>query len=114
MPRGNPDLAIAMGKRIAQQRKALGLTQEQAAEKAGIAYQQYNKVEKGKTCPNSDTPHRISTALDISTDYLLTGVEREHKYADAIALLDKMTNYQCRIATEVLHSMLEFGNENNK
>jgi hypothetical protein len=31
MPRGNPELAVAMGKRMAARRKELGLTQETVA-----------------------------------------------------------------------------------
>ncbi len=113
MPRGNPDLAIAMGLRIAKRRKELGLTQEKAADKAGIAYQQYNKAEKGRTCLSSDTLQRISVALDISADYLLSGNVREHKYADTIALLDRMSNRQCRIAVKILQDLLEFSQEND-
>jgi len=48
MPRSNPELAAKMGKRMVIRRKELGLTQEQVAELAGIAHQQYNKAEKVK------------------------------------------------------------------
>lgn len=108
MPRGNPDLAIAMGMRIAEQRKKLKLTQEQVAEKAGITYQQYNKAEKGKACVSSDTLLRISAALETSTDYLLSGKEWDHRYSDVNAILDEMTSHQRYYASEVLRNMLEF------
>lgn len=108
MPRGNQNLAIAMGVRITERRKELGFTQEYAAEKAGITYQQYNKAERGKACVSSDTLHRISAALDISADYLLNGTEWTHKYADVDALLDKMTSRQRFFASKMLRDWFDF------
>lgn len=108
MPRGNPTLAIAMGARIAARRRELGLTQEQAAERAGITYQQYNKAERGKTCVSSDTLSRLSTALDISADYLLNGKTWEQRYGDVSGILDEMTANQRHFASKILQDLLEF------
>ena len=80
MARTNLDLAVAMGKRMAEQRKKCGLTQEAVAYLSGITHQQYNKAEKGKTCLNSDTLLKVSRALQTSTDYLLTGTILAEKY----------------------------------
>lgn len=91
MPRSNPELAAKMGKRMVIRRKELGLTQEQVAELAGIAHQQYNKAEKGKTCLGSDTLNRISAALNISADYLLTGI-LSAKQARSFALIMEKTD----------------------
>ena len=108
MPKGNPSLAFDMGIRIAERRKELGLTQEQTAEKAGITYQQYNKAERGKTCVSSDTHNRISSALDISADYQLTGKTWEHRYSDVSKILNEMTANQRCFATNILRDLLEF------
>ena len=40
-------LAIEIGRRIAERRKQLGLTQAQAAEKAGLTQQFFASVETG-------------------------------------------------------------------
>lgn len=108
MPKSNPELAAAMGKRMAERRKQLGLTQEKVAEGVGIAYQQYNKVEKGKSCLGSDTLLRVSKVLNISTDYLLTGTGDNTRYQDAIAILSQMSDRQLELAQQVLRCMADF------
>ena len=52
MPRSNPELAVEMGMRMSARRRELGLTQEMVADLAGIAHQQYNKAENGKSYGN--------------------------------------------------------------
>ena len=49
MSKSNPELAAEMGRRMLMRRKELKLTQEQVAEIAGMAHQQYNKSENGRT-----------------------------------------------------------------
>ncbi len=110
MPKGNPELAAEMGARMAKRRKDLGLTQEKVAEMAGIAHQQYNKAERGKTCLGSDTLQRITQALDIGADYLLSG-KSEARYNDVMAVLSKMNDRQLRLATQALRCMVEFGQD---
>ena len=108
MPRSNPELAAKMGKRMVIRRKELGLTQEQVAELAGIAHQQYNKAEKGKTCLGSDTLNRISAALNISADYLLTGIGEQQRYYETLKVLEQMSDRQLNLANQDLRCMLQF------
>lgn len=102
MARSNLELAIAMGKRMATRRKECGLTQEKVADLAGITHQQYNKAENGKTCLSSDTLLRVSTALQTSADYLLSGKDSSDKYITTIDLLDKMTEDQRELANKLI------------
>lgn len=111
MPRSTTEIAIAMGKRMAQRRKELGLTQETVADLAGITYQQYNKAENGKTCLKSDSLQRISGALQTSADYLLSGKHVTDKYQDAVDILGKMTDRQLELAKTVLRCMVSFGDD---
>ena len=111
MARSNLELASAMGKRMAQQRKACGLTQEAVADLAGITHQQYNKAENGKTCLSSDTLLRVSTALQTSADYLLSGRKLPEKYITTIDLLDKMTDGQIALANKMIRCIVEYDNE---
>lgn len=108
MPKSNPQLAAEMGKRMLLRRKELGMTQEQVAEIAGIAYQQYNKSENGRTCLSSDSLLRISVALKTSADYLLTGKDSLIRYYDTLRLLEKMSDRQLQLTNEVLLCMTEF------
>ena len=111
MPRGNPELAVAMGKRMAARRKELGLTQETVADLAGIAHQQYNKAENGKSCLGADSLHRVSTALQISADYLLTGKSSVERHQETVAILDKLTDHQLKLANQVLKCMVQFNDD---
>lgn len=114
MSRGNPELAVAMGKRMTARRKELGLTQEQTAELAGMAYQQYNKAENGKCCLSSHSLQRVSAALQISADFLLFGETRDSQHDEIFNLLDRMTDGQLKLANEVLRCMVEFGEEEKR
>ena len=73
MPKANKALAKDMGKRIAARRRELKLTQDQAAEAAGLSNQYYAKVEQGVNCIGADSLLKICEALKVSADYILTG-----------------------------------------
>lgn len=107
MPKSNPELAIAMGKRMAMRRKELNLTQKKVAELAGIAHQQYNKAENGKTSFSSDTLLRVSKALQTSADYLLCGKDAS-RYCEIEQLLDQLTQSQIELAMEVIRCVSNF------
>lgn len=111
MARSNLELAAAMGKRMAERRKERGLTQETVADLAGITHQQYNKAENGKTCLSSDTLLRVSTALQTSADYLLSGRKTSEEYITTIDLLDKMTDGQRALANKMIQCIVEYSNE---
>lgn len=114
MPRSNPKLAADMGKRMLIRRKELGLTQEQVAELAGIAHQQYNKSENGKTCLSSDTLLRVSNALKVSADYLLSGDTTQYRYYETLEVIEKMTDQQLKLANKVLRCMIQFSEESKE
>ncbi|RMH87484.1 XRE family transcriptional regulator [Lysobacter pythonis] len=62
---------IALGQRIAQQRKACGITQVQLAEQLGVSQQAMNSFEKGRRrVPVSLLPV-IAQALDTTLDALV-------------------------------------------
>ena len=107
MARSNAELALAMGKRMAEKRKECGLTQEAVAYMAGITHQQYNKAENGKTCLGSESLLRVSTVLKTSADYLLSGEKRSERYRETIELLDKMTDSQVHLANKLIQCVVE-------
>ena len=114
MPRSNPELAAAMGIRMSARRRELGLTQEMVADLAGIAHQQYNKAENGKTCLGSDSLRKVSAALQISADYLLTGKSGAGKYPEVVSILDGLTDHQLKMVQQVLQCMVQFHEELEK
>lgn len=114
MARTNLDLAVAMGKRMAERRKARGLTQEAAAYLSGITHQQYNKAENGKTCISSDSLLKVSRALQTSADYLLTGTNLSERHQEMLALLDTLSDDQLQLASKVVQSIVEWETEHKK
>lgn len=62
-----------IGKRIHERRKQLRLTQDELAELAGVMPQTISSSERAKTALRPENVIRISHALGVSTDYLLTG-----------------------------------------
>ena len=65
--------AKEMGKRVAQRRKELGLTQETAAERCGLSQQFFASIETGGKNVRGESLLKLAMGLDISADYLLTG-----------------------------------------
>ena len=64
-----------MGKRIVHNRKRMGLTQDQLADKLGVTAQAVSKWENDQSCPDISILPRLAEIFGISTDELL-GVER--------------------------------------
>ena len=58
-------------KRLKEQRKAAGFTQQQMAELLGIKQQSYTRYENNKGEPNLETVVCIAAILDVSSDFLL-------------------------------------------
>ncbi len=67
-----------LGKRIAEHRKQLKLTQDQLAEQLGITAQAVSKWENDQSCPDITMLPRLAEIFGITTDALL-GVETEEK-----------------------------------
>ena len=66
-------LHAEMGGRIAERRKELYLSQEELAENAGVSPQLLSTAERGIKAIRPENLLKISRALGVSTDYLLTG-----------------------------------------
>ena len=76
-----------IGKRIMDRRKKLGLTQEALAEKGDVTTQFVSYAESGKRAMRPENLLKISSALEVSADYLLTG---EIIDKDLLILSDKL------------------------
>lgn len=55
-----------IGAVIRSRRQALGLSQEQLAEKVGVSYQQVQRYENGMTTLNVENMQRIARALEVT------------------------------------------------
>lgn len=82
------ELLAGIGQRISSARKSKKMTQEALAELADISYQTISSAELGKKALRPENIIKISQALQVSTDYLLTG--------------NRNTMQQCRCVEEYL------------
>lgn len=64
---------MAIGRYIAQKRTAQGMTQEQLADKLGIAPKQIQRWESGKRLPDADGIMTLCETLQVSLSELLNG-----------------------------------------
>lgn len=71
-----------MGKRIIKRRKQLGLSQEQLAELADVSPQMISTAERGSKSILSENLYKISKALNVSADYLLSGEITESSFSE--------------------------------
>ena len=78
----------AIGRRIADLRREVGLTQGELAEKADISVVHLSNIELGKKTPGLSTLIRIAEALDVATDWIL----RANTPGTIGELLDDCTN----------------------
>ena len=62
-----------IGKRIYERRKQLRLTQDDLSEMADVTPQTISSAERGQKSLRSENLLRVSRALGVSSDYLLTG-----------------------------------------
>lgn len=75
-------MASTLGKRIIANRKRLGLTQDQLAEKLGITAQAVSKWENDLSCPDISILPQLADIFGITTDELL-GRETPVQICDA-------------------------------
>lgn len=68
---------IKVGNFIMEKRKALGFTQQQLADKLNISFQAISKWENGTTLPNIELLKDLAVILEVTTDEILSGSEKE-------------------------------------
>lgn len=93
---------IEMGKRIIERRKKLNLTQEELAEKADLTNQFISYAESGKRAMRSENLLKLSSALGVSADYLLTGEIIDKDLLLLTEKLQKLTPSQLRIIENII------------
>ena len=93
---------IEIGKRIIERRKKLGLTQETLAEKGDMTPQFISYAESGKRAMRPENLLKISTALEVSADYLLTGDVVDKDLLLLSDKLRKLTPSQIRIIENII------------
>lgn len=65
------ELATVIGRTARQARQALGLTQEEVAEKLGVSVEFCSRLERGVALPSLKTFVRLAEVLRVDRDTLL-------------------------------------------
>lgn len=66
---------MKVAERIQALRKAKGISQEELADKLGVSRQAVSKWKSGQSSPDLEKILLLSTCFDVTTDYLLKGIE---------------------------------------
>ena len=66
-----------IAERIQSLRKAKGISQEELADRVGVSRQAVSKWESGQSTPDIEKIILLSDYYEVTTDYLLKGIERE-------------------------------------
>ncbi len=102
----NVDL-IAIGKRIQNQRLALGYTQQFVYEKLDISQNHYSRIENGHVGMSFEILLQISEVLSISTDYILSGNIRSDDNIELINNYKSLTPKQRQYIDEHLKLFID-------
>lgn len=94
----------AIGTRIAQRRKQLGLKQSEVEEAADIGFKYLSNIERGISIPSTEVIMRLALALDTTPDEFLVGTARqgEDGWKDIAELLRPMKGKQLDLAKNFL------------
>lgn len=98
----NELLLQQIGKRIIERRKKLWLTQEALAEKGDMTTQFVSYAESGKRAMRPENLLKISSALGVSADYILTGEIVDKDYLLLSDKMRKLTPSQLRLIENIV------------
>ena len=90
---------VELGKRIHECREHSGMTQAELSERIGCSSNHLSRIERGIKPCSIDLLAAMSSALQVSTDYLLTGMQSDWD-KNRVRLLDVVTKL-----TELVKSM---------
>ena len=79
---GDEKLLKDIGTRINVRRKALGLTQEQLAERMEVSVQMISNLELGKKAIRPENLVKLCNILDVSAEYILRGQRADFEMID--------------------------------
>lgn len=101
-----------IGQRIIDRRKKMGLTQEALAEKSDLTTQFVSYAESGKRAMRPENLLKLSLALEVSADYLLTGEIIDKDLLLLSNKMEKLTPSQLRIVESIIDDIISLSTAN--
>lgn len=98
----NENWLLVIGQRITDRRKKYGWTQEELAERGDLTPQFVSYAESGKRAMRPENLLKISSALGVSADYLLTGEIIDKDLLLLSNKLQKLSASQLRIIESIV------------
>jgi transcriptional regulator with XRE-family HTH domain len=98
---------MEFGERLAELRRAAGLTQASLAERAGVHVAQLGRYEAGKTEPTLGALRRLAVALSVSCDALVFGDDERLPDDERLRLAFEATVHLHPDEREQVHALLE-------
>ena len=96
------------GRRIREERKKLGMTQEKLAEDVNLSTAYIGQIERGERSPTPENVVAIANRLGVTVDYLLSdSVEPDGSLALNLwlQLMEGRTDYEQRMAVNVIKAL---------
>lgn len=78
---------MELSERLASARKEKNLTQREVAEQLNVSFQAVSLWERGETSPDIDKLTELASLYQVTTDWLLMGIEKENVFIDFQASL---------------------------
>lgn len=103
----NPEkFHIEMGKRIMQRRKQMNLSQEELSEIADVSPQLMSTAERGTKAIRPENLLKISKALGVSADYLLSGEVIDRDFDNISTKLKNLSPEQIRRIERIINECI--------
>lgn len=83
------------GKRLAQRRQEMGITQSELARSLGVTSQYISITEQGKRSPSINFLADLAKLLGVTTDYLITG--EKQTTPDIVPLIQADSNLPLKL-----------------
>lgn len=96
-----------VGKRITELRLKRGYTREKLSELADISVQFLADIEKGKKSMTIATLRKLSSALLVTTDYIVNGTTIQDSNFDIISILNSLSDKNKKQAEKILTAFAE-------
>ena len=96
----------AVGQRIAEERKKIGLSREKLAEHVGISAYYVGQIERGNRKMSFDTLIKVSDCLHVSLDYLVRGEQTAHTNDELQQLINKCSPQEKALLVDMLKAAL--------
>ena len=91
-----------IGKRIAEARINLNITQEQLEELSGFSVSTISRFETGRTQPSIENLIKLSKVLNVGIDYFLYDLIQSPTVKDAVTVLSQMNERQAQYMLDII------------